>query len=347
MGRTGLRRDAHSRSASAVVEPWAAKDWTRGEGFWEAPSGQARERRRSDAVPVVARRLASGSDDGVEAGRAIEPAGFSGGGAQGPGPGLWASRALPSAPTSPRALLDAIFALPTDSAFRSLSGRATLAWPADPRIVVKRYARGDWRDAWRDWRAAGHVRSAGRREAENLVALAALGVPTPRALGWCGTDGLRAPRERSAMWMERVEHTATLREQLERDPLAAERWLERLAQYAARLHATGWRHRDFYLQHWLVTEGGLVLIDVGRCEREIDMHVRWFVKDIASLEHSCPAGVAPRTRLKFLARYLDLRGLESRAARRRFARAVIAKARRIAAHAPRHVDLRASHGGPS
>jgi len=270
----------------------------------------------------------------------LEPAESSGGGADGSAPGAWAVRRLPGAPAAPRELLDALFAVPTDSALRALSDRATFAWPGDREVIVKRYGRGDWRDAWRDWRSRGRVRSAGRREAENLIELSELGVPTPRALGWCGVDGMRAPRERSAMWMERVEHATTLRDELERDPAAGERWLERLAQCSARLHAAGWRHRDYYLQHWLVTDRGLVLIDVGRCEREIDMRTRWFVKDIAALLHSCPAAVPARTRLRFLARYLDLRGLEQRDVRRRFARAVLAKARRIAAHAPRHVDLR-------
>lgn len=256
------------------------------------------------------------------------------------GAALWAARRLPGLPDDPAEVLRAIFGLDTGAALRAVHGRATLLWPAARDVVVKRYERGEWGDAWRDWRARGAVRSFARREAENLIELRELGLPTPRALGWCGSDGWRGVGRRSALWMEHVEHRASLRDELERHPAAAERWCDELARLTARMHAAGWRHRDYYLQHWLVAERGLVLIDVGRCERESGMRQRWLVKDLAALDMSCPARVGARTRLRFLARYFGALGVEGRAQKRRFAAEIRSKSRRMAAHEPRHVDTR-------
>jgi tRNA A-37 threonylcarbamoyl transferase component Bud32 len=255
---------------------------------------------------------------------------------------LGAARAPHGMPADPGGALKAIFELDSRAALRAVHGRATLLWPAAPDVVLKRYERGDWRDAWCDWRTRGAVRSVARREAENLVELGELGLPTPRALGWCGSDGWRGVGRRSALWMERIEHRASLREELERRPAAAARWGDELARFTARLHAAGWRHRDYYLQHWLVAARGLVLIDVGRCEREPRMRERWFVKDLAALHMSCPTSVGPRPRLRFLARYFQVRGFEGRSERRRFAAAVRAKALRMAAHEPKHFDARSA-----
>ena len=106
----------------------------------------------------------------------------------------------------------------------------------------------------------------------------------------------------------------------------------------ARLHAAGWYHRDLYLAHWLVTPAGLFLVDVGRARRERAPRERWFVKDLAALLHSCPATVTAHARLRFLVLYLDARGIASHDGRKSFARAVLAKAARIAAHVPRWRD---------
>lgn len=251
---------------------------------------------------------------------------------------LWRSGALAGVSSAPQEALAAAFAVGGEAALRRVHQRATLLWPGASGVIVKRYERGVWGDALRDWRARGRVRSVARREAENLEELARAGVPTPRALGWCGSDGWRGVTKPSALWMERVEHSRDLREELARDRGAAERWRDELARLAARLHAGGWRHRDLYLQHWLVSARGLVLIDVGRCEREPGMRERWFVKDLAALEMSCPANVTVRSRLRCAARYFKERGLSNRAAKRELLASVRAKARRMASHAPRYVD---------
>jgi tRNA A-37 threonylcarbamoyl transferase component Bud32 len=147
--------------------------------------------------------------------------------------------------------------------------------------------------------------------------------------------------------MEHLAHERDLRElasllsRSERRP-----WLDELARLVAKLHGAGWYHRDLYLQHLVAipraepSSGGwrIAILDVGRARREAHPRERWFVKDVAALLHSTPETVTEAERLRFLARYLDLRGVRSRKERRAFARAVARKAARIAAHQPRHVD---------
>jgi hypothetical protein len=235
--------------------------------------------------------------------------------------------------------LGALLACEPRTWLRRMPGRESFVWPgpiADEPLVVKRF---DGRLAFLAKLLALDARTEGRREFDNLGALAALGLAVPRPVAWLEERrSLFGPlRPRSLVVMEAVEHRATLRDVAERDPRAAvERFLGPLARTVARLHAAGWYHRDLYLQHWIVAERGLVLLDVGRCRRESSPRERWFVKDVAALLHSTPNGVGARSRLRFLARYLDLRGVEGRAARRRFARDVLVKAARIAAHEPRH-----------
>lgn len=200
---------------------------------------------------------------------------------------------------------------------RRTQGRETFAAELNGvRVIVKRLSgRGD-----------------GRREHDALESLRALGVRVPRPLGWCAERGGAG---RSLVVLEEIEHVWTLREALaaEEAPRRDAR-LAQLAALVARLHDAGWHHRDLYVQHLLVDarDGGLVLIDAGRARRAL--RSRWFVKDLAAVLHSLPACVAPREALRFLARYLDARGIFARSARRRWIARARSKAARIAAHVP-------------
>lgn len=220
---------------------------------------------------------------------------------------------------------------------RRVPGRETFVWrdaDVDAPIVVKRTRESSLaRALWND-------RSAGCREYDNLCALAAEGIPVPRAIGWYDEPrALGRASPRSIVAMEFVEHTETLRERLARCDVAEQRaWCARLAELVVRLHSAGWCHRDLYLQHLVVRGEGLVLLDVGRAQRARAR--RWFVKDLAALLHSTPRAVGTRARLAFLAAYLDGRGIVARPARRRFAADVAAKEARIAAHRPRHGEDR-------
>lgn len=253
-------------------------------------------------------------------------------------------------PASPRAALEHVFALAPSEWLRRIPGRETFAWPGRPRWIVKRTVGGEPRDYWYD-RLRASARSPARREAENLAALAADGFPVPRVVAWFEEAGAaRHPRlsgrnARSALIMERVEHEETLRQRLGRSGAEGARALvARLAQLVGRLHASGWYHRDLYLQHFVVTEGsppGLVLLDVGRARREAAPRRRWFVKDLAALWLSTPEGVSTAARRRFLGTWLTVVGKDPGDARA-WASDVLDKARRLAAHAPRKVDPRTS-----
>lgn len=247
---------------------------------------------------------------------------------------LWVESELPGSGGASRDLLRDIFAARAEVPLRALAGRATFRWPADSAVVVKRYSAPVWGDLVHDL-LRGRARSVARREAENLRDLALAGLRVPRLHGWCDEGAFGA---RSALWMEHLEHSGSLMELAARAPRAAVEYSSQLARAVALLHMQGWYHRDLYLAHWLVTAQGLVLVDVGRARRERSPRERWFVKDVAALLHSTPSAVPHAARLRFLAHYLDARGVTSHDGRRRFARAVLAKAARIAAHAPRWVD---------
>ncbi|MBK7643352.1 MAG: hypothetical protein IPJ19_09905 [Planctomycetes bacterium] len=182
-------------------------------------------------------------------------------------------------------------------------------------------------------------RSPAEVEHANLRDLEADGLPVPHPLGW---DVRRERLARcSVVAMERIEHTQTLRDRLFRAPEGERRDLaERLLTLVVRLHAAGWYHRDLYLQHLVLREEELVLLDVGRARRDRAPRRRWFVKDLAALLHSTPRNVSVRARLEFLARYLDARGITRRAERRAWLAAILRRAERTARHTPRHGETR-------
>lgn len=197
--------------------------------------------------------------------------------------------------------------------------------------VVKRYHGREFAEGLRDWFGARGLRSPGRREGENLADLERAGIPVPEPRAWfqAGPD--------SAVVMRAVAHRETLRDRLESAPREAGDWVAPLAALVARLHEAGWYHRDLYLQHLVLTDesdSGLVLLDVGRARHGRRVRRRWWIKDLAALQHSAPAAVSARARLRFLAAYLDARGETRGRKRRAWARAVLAKARRMAAHVP-------------
>ena len=66
---------------------------------------------------------------------------------------------------------------------------------------------------------------------------------------------------------------------------------------------------------------------------------RWFVKDLAALQHSAPASVTRAERMRFLRDYLADRGID-REVLGAWARRVVARANRMARHAPKHSDPR-------
>ncbi len=279
----------------------------------------------------------------------------------------------------PAQCLEDLFALPAEHVHRRLPGRETFTWirsdpaaagasgtapPGPARCVVKRFVGDAPRDVWFERLHRGRTRSPARREAENLLALAALGLPVPRPLLWVEAAGFG---RRSALVMEHCAHEGTLADELAAAPAEERRrWVAPLAGLVARLHAAGWYHRDLYLAHWVLRTDAapspeaptrewhpsppqpLALLDLGRARHQARPRSRWLVKDLAAMAHSLgeatgsSAGAGPaerRLELRFLRAYLSRLGAQrfSRGGLRSWAHRVEAKRRRLAAHAPRHV----------
>lgn len=251
----------------------------------------------------------------------------------------------------PERICAAVFGLEPGRWLRRLPRRETFFWGATgSRLVVKRMLGGLDREALRELTQPSGPLSPGRREFENLLALAREGLPVPTACAWCEERGVLGRPLRSAVVMRVVPHAETLLERLQVAPEEERRrWSEELAGLVARLHGLGWYHRDLYLEHFVVVEREgereLCLLDVGRARRESHPRRRWFVKDLAALSFSAPPSVSRATRARFLASWCERSGRADGASRREWARAVLAKVRRMAAHVPRHDPPRAAAQG--
>jgi hypothetical protein len=234
---------------------------------------------------------------------------------------------------------------------RRMPGRVTLrlAAPGGRPLVVKRTEGPAERDGLARWLrrfrlGAGSETSAcpARREFEALATLGALGLQVPAPLAW----GRRVELERSVgiVVMALVPHAESLRQRLARVPADAARFAPELAALVARLHGAGWYHRDLYLEHVVVEASTerLVLLDLARARGERAPRRRWFVKDLGALA-STP-GVDEAARCRFFELYCDLRGIPP-SARGAWVRAILARARRIARHVPRHADPETREGG--
>lgn len=199
--------------------------------------------------------------------------------------------------------------------------------PDGERLVAKR-TRTPWLS-----RLIG--RRPARAEFEALAELASAGLPVPEALG------LFERGELGLVVMAELEHETDLRRHLTAHPEEADRWLPLVLELTLGLHQRGWYHRDLYLDHFVLRvpphgqDRQLSLLDLGRARRADPPRPRWFVKDLAALLHSTPAGVEERLKLRFLREYLSQRGICSPRERRRWRERVRAKARRMAAHAPK------------
>jgi len=232
---------------------------------------------------------------------------------------------------------------------RRMPGRVTvrLTAPGGRDVVVKRTegpARSRGPMLWLR-SVVGPVVGPGcpaQREFEALTALQGLGLPVPEPLAWAQTGNLERPV--GIVVMALVPHAESLRQRLARAPADAARFAPELATLVARLHAAGWYHRDLYLEHVVVEASTqrLVLLDLARARGERSPRRRWFVKDLGALA-STP-GLDEAARCSFLEGYCDLRGIAPRA-RAGWARAVLARARRIARHVPRHADPATREGG--
>ncbi len=227
-----------------------------------------------------------------------------------------------------------------------MPGRETFALELDGRqVVVKCMASDSLRERWYERLHTGGQRTPGQREFENLRALDSAGLPVPRALLWA-----RNSSGASLVVMEKIPHREDLEQRLATsDRTERRRLLNRLADLVAELHRAGFYHRDLYLSHIVLREGtdSPVILDVGRLRRESSPRQRWFIKDLAALLHSSPPSIRRTDSLRFLRRYRAavLGETPSKQDLARFSRAIVQKARRLAAHRPKFADTKTYRAG--
>ena len=119
---------------------------------------------------------------------------------------------------------------------------------------------------------------------------------------------------------------------------ARDQVLNDVAGMVRRFHSTGFYHKDLYLCHLIVTDdprwGRPYFIDLERVDRDFPPRRRWFVKDLAAMNHSAPPTVTRADRMRFLLRYMSKTRLDNHS--KRCLRDVINKTARMAAHVPKY-----------
>jgi hypothetical protein len=200
--------------------------------------------------------------------------------------------------------------------------------------------------SWRTWLAAvlGFTppHSPGRVEAENAIALNALGIDVMPLTAYgekLHADG----RLESFLLSEELEGYCELQDFIAQQfaPAGDKKHLHRLitqvASIARRFHAAGFNHRDFYCCHFLIKEVSpgafdVRLIDLQRVQRRRWFRRRWIVKDLAQLASMSPdAHVGCREKILFLRTYLGVKKL--RPHDKQLVRAVLGKLASIRRHA--------------
>jgi heptose I phosphotransferase len=180
--------------------------------------------------------------------------------------------------------------------------------------------------------------SPGRVEAENALALQALGVKVMPLVAY-GQKLYADGRLESFLLSEELPGYCELQDFIQRRFLPRstvrppEPFLRRLivqvADIARRFHAAGFNHRDFYCCHFLVKETSpdecdVRLIDLQRVQKRRWLRRRWIVKDLAQLASMSPDDrVGCREKILFLRTYLGVRKL--RPQDKRLVRQVLAK----------------------
>jgi len=214
-----------------------------------------------------------------------------------------------------------------------------------PDLYLKRFSRPPLREQLRRMREFKFKRSSGEREIYFARKLLEVGIPTFTPVAW--------GRRMSGYWEQAsaaitAELPGTSLEKLAahwRDypgdaPRGADRHdiIRQLALVTARMHRSGYFHRDYYLCHIFLERNAegralLSLIDLGRMIRPRYLRRRWIIKDLAALHYSAPTDVISRAdRLRFLYHYAKLRGVPYEYWSPRFIRSIEARCGRIRRH---------------
>ena len=246
-------------------------------------------------------------------------------------------------------IFEALFVLPGE-VYRQTQSRRTLRCEIAGRgYFAKQHAGSCWRDIVTSWASLKRPVIGARDEYQACSRLAEAGVPAPRvaAFGECGASpGTR----RSVVVCDALDGFVSLEEiandwTLNPTSMAVKRrLLAAAADLAARMHAAGVFHRDFYLCHLLANaaklsdgEVELAVIDLhrGRLTDQDETAARDLrVRDLAALWYSAEAVPLTRTDLaRFVTAYTGQPPARALRGQRRFWAAVRTRADRLRARA--------------
>ncbi|NLH16707.1 MAG: hypothetical protein GX455_09015 [Phycisphaerae bacterium] len=209
-------------------------------------------------------------------------------------------------------------------------------------LFLKRYNRTPVLRQIRNWMESGRRVSTADRDRMPGEILATAGIATPQVVAF-GAEWGRVFEQRSFVVTRMLEGAEALERRMPqawnpRGGSAAERraFVEKLADFVRRFHATGYCHRDLYLAHVFCDAAErLYMIDLQRAFQPRWCRWRWRIKDLAELHYSAPGEVVSCSdRIRFFLRYVGRKRL-TRLDRWRIAR-IRARAWRMADHDFRH-----------
>jgi heptose I phosphotransferase len=224
-----------------------------------------------------------------------------------------------------------------------------------PGFYLKKHHGRTWRTWLATFMGVAPPRSPGRVEAENALALNALGIDVMPLTAYgekLHADG----RWDSFLLSEELEGYCELQDFIEwrfaknESTQDLHRLILQVANIARRFHAAGFNHRDFYCCHFLVKEVSpgtfdVRLIDLQRVQRRKWFRHRWIVKDLAQLASMSPeAHVGCREKVLFLRAYLGVKKL--RPQDKRLVGAVLRKLASIRRHTSRTNKQLGRHVSP-
>lgn len=195
--------------------------------------------------------------------------------------------------------------------YRALEGRRTLRFEHEGRGYFLKYHAGvGWKEIAKNLLQGRSAILGAENEYRAVNKLRELNVGTMKVVAY-GSCGLNPARRESFIITEAIEPSQSLEELAEvwlenpPSPTVKRRYLQRVAEMAARMHAGGVNHRDFYICHFLLTEDDqLSIIDLHRSLIHTRVPERWQLKDLAGLCFSAhPVALTRRDKLRFVRDY--------------------------------------------
>ena len=208
----------------------------------------------------------------------------------------------------------------------------------DKTLYLKRYNHPDTLTQIKNWFWHNARKSMMSFDLDPTKDLMTAGIKTPKTVSYGEQWGVFFEK-RSFIITEGLPNAEPLEQKLpdcfkdisKTENLRKQRnFIDRLGQFAKKFHATGYRHRDFYLAHIFYSDDGtFYLIDLHRAFKPRILAERFRVKDISQLYYSAPGSAFSRTdRLRFYKSYAGKRPLDR--CDKAFIRKVVRKANRIA-----------------